>query len=1163
MGKVGKFIAGGILILGGLAVGVFTGNWQLALSMASIGVGIITRPKIPQDLGRQQGAVLQTRVGTQNALPVIYGTTQVAGAYVDVRVDSLSSQRKRLTIVVAWAHGSRDGGGIQAIDEIWFDDRLAISGSTVQAPFNGAVTGQGVNHLEFRHYLGSTTQVVDTLLNSRFPSPWPPTSKGAGIAYSVFDLWFNPDIYGSGLPSTIQAKVRGARVYDPRDSTWKHSNNPALCIRDYLLSPIYGQNVPENRNMLLNPSAEEATTAPWIVGGGTLTRDTGEKKFGAASFKFVIPTSPTAGYFYQNIPLGGVLNAGRKVFLSFWAKAASAGTFASNTAADGPCYIEEQGGAFRHLTSDVTGALPLVWTRYTVFGVLPADVLPTANIILRGGRNGATPVNVFYDGVMVGYGDWVPDFGYDYLEEQTFIDMANYCDEVVNVPGLGSVARYVLDGWVDTGQDVPENLARLCTSCRGNVVNEGDRWRMYIRRQRSPSGFVVSEHNTVEGSWSWNVAGAQCPNVVRATYVDPAQKYQTDTVQWPAAGQTNFYLGDDNNFESRMEVDLPYTPNRGRAQQMAMTLLKEARQSIVVKCTLLEDALVMRTGDLVGVTQPTPGWNEKLFDVMAMLLLPDGQVGAVLVNYSAAVYDLDTQPTPPTAPNTDLPNPFVVAVPTGLGLDGSVTQAIVTTDGTYVPRIKVTWFPPADAFVEYIEVQAKTPGASNFDSWGRVAESATAEFFISPASSGTWTVRIRAVNRLGRQSDWVELTVAVSDRPPQILTLTSAGAHIDVSHQDVAHQDSAHGDSAHGDSHSDVTHADTHTDVAHSDAAHVDSHGDIGAIDTDHTDTHDDSPHSDNAHVDSHSDSHTDSHTDAAHSDSQHADAHTDASHGDGNYGIGVSIQADASSASVKAAARRGGANLLTNGGFETGSIGAQATGWTVNSGNNLNCANDSVKLGLQAGKIINAGVTDSSSRQDVTVVPGRVYRIQGWIKTDALPTGDAGFGAVLNVDIQAGGGTFTIISKTTIGADPNAGTPDCGVQASGSAVAYSYVSCVFSCTSATTLRIHCQLGFGGGQSGTAWFDDVWLQEVFGTTTGEPDLTDIRSQPATDGRNVVIPVIDVATGSALVLEPGETGYIAALAYSQTGGLGIEGPIARARQDRFTVAPVGTDKWVPS
>jgi hypothetical protein len=1214
MGKVGKFIAGVVLTVGGIVIGVATGNWQLGLAISSIGIGILTRPKIPNDLAGQQGAILQNRVGTLNGIPVIYGTARLGPVTVDIRTDQASTNRKRLVVVMAWCHGSQDGTGITGIDKVYFDLRLAIDGSTVQAPFSTIAEGS-TKHLEFGHQLGTSSQAVDSVLAAKFPSAWPGSSQGRGIAYSRFELWFNPDIYGGGVPQ-IQALIRGNKVFDPRDQTWKFSNNPALCIRDYLTSPIYGLAVPQ------------------------------------------------------------------------------------------------------------------------------------AN-----------------------------------LDEQSFIDMANYCDEVVSVPGLGSVARYTCDGIVDTNRSVIENLAKLCLSCRAQVINQGNKWRMVIRRQRSVSGLKLDSNNTLEGSWNYVLPGSEVPNVCRATYVDPNQQYQTDTVEWPDPSQTNLFLTQDGGYESRLEIDLPFTPNRGRAQQMAMTIMKEARAAVAATCTLQESALSAQIGDLVQVTQESPGWKDKTFDVVALLLQPDGGVQAILSSYDSTAYDLDAQVVPTAPPGTSLPDPFTCPAPSSLGLDGSASQAVVSGDGIYTGRIRVTWAAPVDPFVDFIEVEAKLTTASNFDSWGAPAISSPSEFFIVPAISGSWDVRIRAVNRLNVHSVWVTGTTTVADRPPQILTMTLAGAHVDIAHQDIAHQDATHADSAHSDSHTDVAHSDVaHSDVAHSDS-HTDSHSDVAHGDADHADSpalyldgfegcsqlsgttlcepHGDSPHSDTAHTDTHSDvahsdvahgdvahsdSHTDTHSDAAHGDGPHSDSHTDATHGDGNYGVGVAVQADADAGSIKVVARKGAMNQIINPGGEDGAIGSvyqsagytwrayptnfpfdlsklyrvrvrarrtattdaakqkfycgvegfladgttlcningsnshgsqhyvaaeneDASAWTVNvwqeftgwfsgvaatgsgksvdpsnpgkmhtnvrfirplfivnfdtgpvgnvmqidyialdvfdgtgrllletfeatpsgwtvvagpgtettqsisatqalgwqpvSGNDLQPATDFFQLGVKSLKLDNTVGNDSVWSQRFYVVTGKRYRVSAWIKTNALPTADAGSGAFINVDTVSGPTGFTILSKTTIGTDPSAAQPDCGIQADGAAHGFTHVECIFEVTGGNgTIDVKVQLGYGGNQSGIAWFDDVWFQEVYqqGAT---PDLTDIRTQPAADGRNVTVALVDMLTQSMITLLPGESLVIGGLAYSKTGGLGVEGPRALARANFFPVAPVGTDKWVPS
>lgn len=1041
MAKVGKVVAGVALVITGAIVGLVTQNWGLAYAIASTGVGILTMPKIPKDLNERQGAVLENRVGSLERLPVVYGITRIGAVFADVRVDNASPERKRLVVVPVFCHGSRDGSGVTAIQEVWFDDRRAVNGSTVQSPFNTLPAGQIFKHLEFEHHLGSTTQVVDSRLTALFPVEWPATSRGRGVCYSRMELWFNPDIYTSGLP-TIQAKIAGNKVFDPRDATWKHSTNPALCIRDYMLSPIYGLGIEESA-----------------------------------------------------------------------------------------------------------------------------------------------------------------------LEEQSFIDMANYCDELVLSPSGPAQKRFEMNGWVDTSRSVEQNLVELCTSCRGQIINEGDKWRLVIRRQRAVSGFKINEDNTVEGSWQFILPGSDgAPNVGRASYIDPSRDYDVDNVQWPEPGQVNVFLADDNAFEQRLEIDLPFTDNRVRAQQIVMTLVKESREAIGVICTLRESALQVRVGDLVEVTYPTPGWVDKVFDVAALLLSPDATMRAVLVEYEPTVYDLDTQFAQPEAQDTNLPNPFVVAEPTSLVLVSS-GKALQTNDGRYIPRIQATWGKSNDPFVDYYEIQAKKNVDSIWDHYGRIGGLEDALFFVYPVTDEQWDVRISAVNTLGKRSNWISAShlVVTPDPRPQILSITLTNAHADSPHTDV-HTDLAHGDAAHSDAHTDTAHSDhtdhgdahgdsgAHDDVAHGDTYsdngqiidHVDSHGDNahGDHSDGHGDSHTDTNHIDTAHSDSYSDNaliiphedvhsdvahgdhsdtneshtdgaHVDSHTDTSHADSAHGDGHVDVTHVDGQHGVGIAIQADTDSSSVKAVARKVSANLVLNGSGEEGTVGAAAPNWTQ-VGNGLLIANDFAKVGGKSLKIVNAAAADSYGHQDFSVLVGVRYRLAGWVKTSALPTTDSGDGAYLNINIVSGVTGYTIVEKFMVGSDPSPTQPDVGIRADNVAHDWTYIFCRFIPTGANgVLRVHAQLGYGGLQSGTAWFDDIRVE------VDEPSAADVRTQQAADGRNVVLELIDAATGAQIQMNPGDRVRVGAIAYSEPNAGGVEGPLALASVGLFTVAPVGTDKWVPT
>lgn len=86
-------------------------------------------------------------------------------------------------------------------------------------------------------HLGAVSDTYDAYLNSVCPGSWTPDHKLSGHAYLVVTLDLNLSEFQGGPPE-IQVDCYGKKLYDPRTATTVWSDNPALVIRDYLLSPL-------------------------------------------------------------------------------------------------------------------------------------------------------------------------------------------------------------------------------------------------------------------------------------------------------------------------------------------------------------------------------------------------------------------------------------------------------------------------------------------------------------------------------------------------------------------------------------------------------------------------------------------------------------------------------------------------------------------------------------------------------------------------------------------------------------------------------------------------------------------------------------------------------------------------------------------------------------
>ena len=154
---------------------------------------------------------------------IIYGKMKVGGAIVFD--ESTGTNNKFLHRIIAVA-----GHEVQSFDEFYVnDEEIIINGvGEVISP------SQYVGKIRINTHLGSPTQVADTDLVAE-STKWTSQHRLQGIAYLYVRLKFDADAFPNGIP-TFTAVVSGKKVYDPRTTTTAYSDNPALCLRDYLTS---------------------------------------------------------------------------------------------------------------------------------------------------------------------------------------------------------------------------------------------------------------------------------------------------------------------------------------------------------------------------------------------------------------------------------------------------------------------------------------------------------------------------------------------------------------------------------------------------------------------------------------------------------------------------------------------------------------------------------------------------------------------------------------------------------------------------------------------------------------------------------------------------------------------------------------------------------------
>jgi hypothetical protein len=200
----------------------------IVLFAVSAGVaysGIQSAKRAAKAAADSMAGVLVNKESNIEPIPVIYGERRVGGVRVFVSTKDVSGGDKNEYLYIALAMAE---GEVESITDIYIDDT-----PITDSKFTGLYT--------INVHTGADNQAYDPLLTEA-NAGWSSDHKLSGIAYLAIKLKWDQDAFG-GVPE-ITAVVKGRKVYDPSSGNTAYSNNPALCIRDYLTNNRYGKGLP-------------------------------------------------------------------------------------------------------------------------------------------------------------------------------------------------------------------------------------------------------------------------------------------------------------------------------------------------------------------------------------------------------------------------------------------------------------------------------------------------------------------------------------------------------------------------------------------------------------------------------------------------------------------------------------------------------------------------------------------------------------------------------------------------------------------------------------------------------------------------------------------------------------------------------------------------------
>lgn len=212
---------------GAYILGTALTHFLISTAMGAALNALSPKPKLSSS---SRGYSINGESGSALDHQIIYGTARVGG--VRIYDASTGTNNNFLHRIIAFA-----GHEIDDYTQIYLNDEVVtLDGSgnvTSPARYNGFV--------RIRAYYGTDSQTADAELIADTASltdgKWTSNHRLRGIAYLYVRFKYDADVFPNGIP-VVSATIRGRKVYDPRTGLMVFSNNPALCMRDYLTAPF-------------------------------------------------------------------------------------------------------------------------------------------------------------------------------------------------------------------------------------------------------------------------------------------------------------------------------------------------------------------------------------------------------------------------------------------------------------------------------------------------------------------------------------------------------------------------------------------------------------------------------------------------------------------------------------------------------------------------------------------------------------------------------------------------------------------------------------------------------------------------------------------------------------------------------------------------------------
>ena len=624
--------------------------------------------------------------------------------------------------------------------------------------------------VRIKTHLGSLAQVADADAVANV-ADWTTAHRGRGVTYGYGQLEFSTKVWPNSF-NRFSARVRGWLMYDPREAGVSITSSTAADPAVFATSAAHGLAVGNQA---------------WLKGHtGAVITDPKAQNFGdpGVDKEYEVNTVPTTTTFtllgWDGQPLalstggaGGTVT--RMRWSDNWALCVrrwlafrqglnipnddivDSATNAAANVSDEQVALTAEAVIFTAdpAKDELTLVSRVTWktgdgVTLTTTGTLPAGLaLATTYFVIRLAQ-GRTNGKILLATTLAN------------ARALIFIDITDAGTGTHTIT-RNSQLRYTCNGVIVLDQGPLDTLEDLYTAGAGMVIDTGEGFEIHAGAAVSPSG-TLDESDMAGGVLqdTTYLPMSDSFNAARGTYFDP-DKFDTRLDLPPF---TNATFESEDGGRVYQDFEFPFTSDPVAGQRLLKIALERNRRGAILRFPAKPQKFEAMPLDVDQITLDFLGYSAADFRVQSTKLNPDFSINITYREEATAMWDwaLGDETLIPLAPVSNLPDPFDVSDPTGLALASGTAQLFVRLDGTVFSRIKISWTLAPDVFVQqggHVDVQFKKSADTDWEKHASTPGNETFTHILDVEDGVAYDVRIRFINSLGVDSDWVSVLAHV------------------------------------------------------------------------------------------------------------------------------------------------------------------------------------------------------------------------------------------------------------------------------------------------------------------------------------------------------------------------------------------------------------------